>query len=82
MESILIAVVGTLNVVCFFVGAKVGQTVSKGEAIQTPTINPVKYIREREERRAYQEEQSRINTILENIDSYDGTGLGQKDVPR
>lgn len=80
--SLLIAIVSTSNAVCFFVGAKVGQTVSKGEPIETPTLNPMKLIREREDRKEAEKEQERIETIMRNIENYDGTGYGQKDVPR
>ena len=77
-----IAIVGTLNIVCFFIGAKVGQTVAKGEKIEAPTLNPMKAIREHQDKKESEREQDRINTILQNIDSYDGTPNGQKDVPR
>lgn len=82
MEILLIAVVSALNIVCFFIGAKVGQTASKGEKIEVPAINPMKTIEERRERRAAAEEQRKIDTILRNIDNYDGTEHGQEDVPR
>lgn len=83
METILlILTVGALCVACFFVGAKVGQKVSRGETIETPKIDPFKTFREREERKEAQKEQERIDTILRNIESYDGTGSGQEDVPR
>lgn len=79
---LLIAVVSALNIVCFFVGAKVGQKVSKGEPIETPSFNPMEAIRERREQREADKKQNEIETILENIERYDGTGYGQKDVPR
>lgn len=83
MEAIfIILTVGALNVVCFFVGAKVGQTVAKGEKIETPTINPMKAMREHQSKKEAEAEQNRIDTIMQNIDSYDGTSNGQKDVPR
>lgn len=83
METILIILtVGTLNVACFFIGAKVGQKVAKGETIETPNVNPIQYIQEQREKQQAIKEQKRINTILENIDNYNGTDAGQKDVPR
>ena len=82
MEALLLAVMGLTNVACFIIGAKVGQTVSKGERIETPTINPMQLYREREAKREAQMEQDRIDTIMRNIESYDGTGRGQEDVPR
>ena len=80
MEIILVLTVGALCIGCFYVGAKVGQTVSKGEDIQTPTINPLKAYREHEQRKEADKEQERMATIMQNIECYDGTGAGQKDV--
>ena len=82
MEALMLAVMGLTNVACFIIGAKVGQTVIKGEKIETPTINPIQLYREKEAKREAQMEQDRIDTIMRNIESYDGTGKGQEDVPR
>ena len=83
METILlIATVGTLNVVCFFVGAKVGQKASKGEEIKLPKVDPMKPIREHQERKKAKEEQDRFDVLMRNIDNYDGTPNRQEDVPR
>lgn len=82
MDILLIAVVGTLNIACFFIGAKVGQTVSKGEKIELPNINPMKAYAERMEQKEAQREKDRYETILRNIERYDGTDAGQEDVPR
>ena len=86
MEALMLLVMGITNLACFIVGAKVGQMVSKGETIEAPTINPAEILREqrerREERRQAEAEQEKIDTILQNIERYDGTSIGQKDVPR
>lgn len=82
MELVLALAVCTLsNVACFIVGAKVGQKVSRGEAIETPTVSPAKLAQERRNRKQAQKEQDKLDTILHNIEVYDGTGRGQKDVP-
>lgn len=80
MEALLLAVMGLTNITCFVIGAKIGQAVSKGKEIDAPTINPVKAYREREAKKAAQMEQSKIDTIMRNIERYDGTGRGQEDV--
>jgi hypothetical protein len=80
--TLLILITGTLNAVCFYIGAKVGQKVVKGEPIELPTLNPMQVIREREERKEAEREQDKLDTILENIENYNGTSAGQKDVPR
>ncbi len=82
MEILIILSVGALCIVCFFVGAKVGQTVAKGEKIEAPTLNPMKAVREHQVKKEAEEEQKRIDTIMRNIESYDGTSRGQEDVPR
>ena len=82
MDILTILVVGTLNIVCFFIGAKVGQTVSKGETIEVPTINPIKAYNEHLDRKEQEKEQKRLDVILHNIENYDGTPNGQEDVPR
>jgi hypothetical protein len=82
MDILLIAVVGTLNIACFFIGAKVGQMVQKGETIKAPTINPVKLYNEHTDRKEAEAEKNRLDVIMRNIERYDGTGTGQEDVPR
>ena len=82
MEILLAVTVGALNVVCFFIGAKVGQTVAKGEVIKLPIPDPVGAIREHKDKKHAEKEQERIDIIMQNIENYDGTGRNQKDVPR
>lgn len=82
MDILTILVVGTLNIVCFFCGAKVGQQVSRGEAIQMPDVNPMKAYNEHMERREAEKEQKKLDVILHNIECYDGTDRGQEDVPK
>ena len=71
---------GTLCCVCFLIGAKVGQKVSKGEAVELPSVNPIKAYKEHKEFKSAEAERNKIDTIMQNIDSYNGTSVGQKDV--
>lgn len=82
MEILLAITVGALCIGCFLIGAKVGQTVSKGEAIELPSINPLEAYRNHEAKKEAQAEQERIDTIMRNIETYDGTGNNQEDVGR
>ena len=83
METALIIIAaGALNVACFFIGARVGQKTVKGEPIEMPKVDPLKAIREHQDRKEAQKEQDRYETIMRNIENYDGTGSGQEDVPR
>ena len=71
--------VGMQNLICVIIGMMIGKAL-KG------SLNPVEAIKEHkaevEARREAKEEQNMIDTILRNIDNYDGTGFGQMDVPR
>lgn len=80
MEVLLIAVVAASNILCFAIGAKVGQKVVKGESVELP--DPMKTVREHQSRQEAKKEQSKIDAIMRNIDNYDGTEYGQEDVPR
>ena len=75
-----ILTVGILNVGCFLIGVNVGQKVVKGEEVELPSLNPMKAYREAQDRKQAKKEADRIDTILQNIESYDGTSAGQKDV--
>lgn len=80
-EAIIILSYGFVCLACFLAGAKIGQTVSKGEFIEMPTVNPVKAIKEHRARQEAEMEASRIETIMQNIENYDGTSHKQEDVP-
>ena len=81
MDVLLMAVFSLSNIACFLIGARVGQKVIKGEEIKV-TVNPMEAIKEREARKEAEYERDKFDTILRNIDNYDGTSWGQEDVPR
>ena len=82
MDTLLLLCTGIINVMCFIIGAKVGQQSAKGERIEVP--NPVEAIKESREKRIAdretKKERNRIETIMRNIDSYDGTSSNQRDI--
>lgn len=80
MEILLALVVGALCIVCFFIGAKVGQTAAKGETIETPAETAINAIREHQSKKEAEMKQSKLDKIMRNIEAYDGTGNGQEDV--
>lgn len=82
MEVLLLAVMAAANIVCFIIGAKVDQAVANGEEIEAPTIDPFKAYREHEEKKEAKKEQDRLDAIMRNIETYDGSDSGQEDVPR
>ena len=82
MEVLLALTVGVLCIGCFLIGAKVGQTVSKGETIELPSVNPLEAWRKHEAKKQAEMEQDKFDTIMRNIECYDGTGNNQEDVGR
>jgi hypothetical protein len=79
MEELLLVVLICLsNVVCLIVGAMIGQKVDRGEKIKLP--NPVEKVQSFKDSQERKREQEAIDTMLYNIDVYDGTSLGQRDI--
>lgn len=83
MMILVILVVCIANILCFYIGARIGQKIIRDEEITLP--NPVtavqEHVQEQRERRKAQEDQEQLDVILANIERYDGTGYGQQDVP-
>ncbi len=80
MDVMTIAIVSAFNILCLVIGAKLGQTVSRDEPIELPNLNPIQVIREMHDKREAEREKSRVEKIMQNIDSYDGTSNGQRDI--
>lgn len=83
MELYETLILCAFNLLSFVIGAKIGQASVKGRDIR---INPVKAIKEdiRESKIAKEDnlKKRQIDTMLQNIDKYDGTSLGQKEIPK
>ena len=79
---LIILVVGLLIILSFCVGAKIGQTVKREEEIKLPSLDPMQMIRESRSKKKAENEQSRRDIIMQNIEKYDGTANGQREVPR
>ena len=77
-----IMAVGLLTIFALVVGVKIGQAIAPGEAVKLPEIKPIEAIKERKDKKEAEREQDRISTIMANLEAYDGTANGQKDVPR
>jgi len=80
--TILISIlISTINLLCFYFGLRIGQKVAKKEEIKIEGLNPVKVIDAISQSKEETKEQERRRIIAENIDNYDGTGIGQQDIP-
>jgi hypothetical protein len=83
METVIIIIaVGAMCIASFFVGAHVGNKVSKDEPIELPKADPMKVIRQKNERAAAKAKQAEVDAVLRNINRYNGTAEGQEDIPR
>lgn len=79
-EVLLVLSTGSICLLAFYFGSILG----RGEQIPNKEINmpnPLKIYREHQDKKEAQKEQERIDIIMQNIDSYDGTANGQKDIP-
>lgn len=81
MDIASFLIIWLMNITCFVIGARVGQKVVKQEPIKI-IPNPVQAIKEHQEKSEYDKEQEKFKIIAENIDNFDGTGIGQKDIPK
>lgn len=82
METILmILAISAMNVCCFALGAKVGQTVIQNREIELPSVDPFKAYNKHQEKAKMDAQKSKIEAIMRNIDNYDGTAFGQEDIP-
>lgn len=65
----------------YTLGLRNGQRLTKKEEVTLPDINPISVVNTKIEEREMKKEQ-RINELnWANIDNYDGSGLGQVNIP-
>ena len=73
----LVFMTGSFCVISFLIGAGRGNT--------RINLNPIEAYKEhkvqKEQKEAYDLEQRQLATMLRNIDRYDGSSLGQEDIP-
>lgn len=78
---LLLFLFGIFIIIAYTLGLKNGQKLKNNEEIKIPEINPVKIVRNEIETFEQKKKQDAYDTMMANIDNYDGTGLGQKDIP-
>lgn len=86
LELILFcSIFGLIIMASYTLGLRNGQKLSKKEEITMPDVNPVsivnKQIEKHEIKHEIKKEQELLNIMMDNIDNYDGTGTGQKELP-
>lgn len=82
MEALLLLIMVGANALCFVIGAKVGQKTATGEKITLPEISPASQIRQARSAAKAKAEDDQMAVLLQNVERYDGTPAGQKEVPR
>ncbi len=81
METIaLLFLFGVFIILAYTLGLKNGQKLKNDEEIKMPEVNPVKIVRNEIDAFEQRKKQDVYDTIMANIDNYDGTGLRQKDI--
>lgn len=75
LQSGIIIWIATVTTI--YIGARIGLAVGKGKELKLPS--PIKAIEEHKMELERKAEREVFETNMENIDIYDGTGLGQKD---
>ena len=73
--TVIILISSITNLLCFYLGAKLA---NPSKRIDIP--NPVKAVKEYKIRKELENIPNPVETLLHNIDIYDGTGNGQQDV--
>ena len=86
LELILFcSIFGLIIMASYTLGLRNGQKLAKKEEITMPDVNPVsivnKQIEKHEIKHEIKKEQELLNIMMDNIDNYDGTGTGQKELP-
>ena len=82
MEMFWLALaVGAMNILCFLVGVNVRQKVDSGEKVKLTPPNPVAVVQEHKSRVAANKEEERLAAIVRNMESYDGYGGNQQEIP-
>jgi hypothetical protein len=82
LEVILFcSIFGLFIMASYTLGLRNGQRLARKQEVKMPEVNPVKVVKEIKENKELEKEQDVLETILNNIDIYDGTEAGQKEIP-
>ncbi len=82
LELILFcSIFGLIIMASYTLGLRNGQKLAKKEEIIMPNVNPVSIVNKQIEKHEIKKEQDLLNIMMDNIDNYDGTGAGQKELP-
>lgn len=80
--ALAILIISIANILCFYFGAKIGQQSARGDEIKSPIPSPSKIFKNIEDTKEQKRLQKINEVVLHNIDVYDGTGVGQREIPK
>lgn len=72
---------GVFIILAYTLGLKNGQKLKNNEEIKIPEVNPIKIVRNEIENFEQRKKQEAYDIMMTNLDNYDGTGIGQRDIP-
>lgn len=78
---ILCTIFGVFILISYTLGLRNGQRLSTSKEIKSPIVNPVEVLTKEIKKYEDNKKQQALDVIMSNIDNYDGTGLGQIDIP-
>lgn len=82
MQTVLtILATGAVCIASFLIGARHRAVQQATPHAEKPSIDPLRAVRHKDERKKAKASMERYDAILHNIDAYDGTSKGQKDIP-
>lgn len=83
MEIALAIIICLDSIICFIIGAVIGQKVSRQEKIELNPIKAVnKAIEEHKEQKEKEAADEYYEALMHNIDNYNGDSIGQVEIPR
>ena len=78
---ILCTIFGVFILISYTLGLRNGQRLSNNKEIKSPIVNPIEVVTKEIEKHEDNKKQEILDVMMSNIDNYDGTGLGQIDIP-
>ena len=78
---ILCTIFGAFILIAYTLGLKNGQKLSNNKEVTMPELNPVRAIQNEIEIHEEKKRQEQVDIMMANIDNYDGTSIGQQNIP-
>ena len=81
LETIVLCTVfGVFILLSYTLGLRNGQKLSKNEEVKMPEINPITIVNNEKQKYEERKKQDALEVMLDNIENYDPSGIGQNDI--